>query len=238
SYTYFTWRNSAGELRAYLTELTTTEVREYMRPNFFANTPDILHEYLQTGGRPAFEVRLILAATLSASYGIYSGFELCENVPVRPGSEEYLDSEKYQLRPRDWEGAEAEGRSLAPYLTRLNEIRREHPALQRLRNITFHHPDDQAFIVYSKREPSRVPGEHDDPGDPGDIVIVVINLDPHAARESIVHLDMPALGMDWHDHFAVHDEISGHTWRWGEHNYVRLDPADEPAHVLTVRRTQ
>jgi starch synthase (maltosyl-transferring) len=234
SYTYFTWRTEKWELEQYLHELAY-ETSPMLRPNFFVNTPDILHAYLQYGGPAAFRIRAALAATSSPSWGVYAGYELFEHVAVRPGSEEYLDSEKYQLRPRDWEGAEAEGRSLAPYLTRLNEIRREHPALQRLRNITFHHPDDQAFIAYSKREPSRVPGEHDDLGD---LVIVVINLDPHAARETIVHLDMPGLGMDWHDHFAVHDEISGHTWRWGEHNYVRLDPADEPAHVLTVRRTQ
>ena len=224
SYTYFTWRTEKWEIEQYLLELAY-ETSPVLRPNFFVNTPDILHAYLQYGGPAAFKVRAALAATSSPSWGVYAGYELFEHVAVRPGSEEYLDSEKYQLRPRDWERAEAEGWSLAPYLTRLNELRREHPALQRLRNVTIHSPDDQAFVAYSKRE-----------GD--DIVIVVINLDPHATRETTVHLDMPELGMDWHDTFVVHDEITGQSWHWGEHNYVRLDPAHEPAHVLTVKRTQ
>ncbi len=223
SYTYFTWRTEKWELEQYLHELAY-ETSPVLRPNFFVNTPDILHSFLQYGGPAAFKIRAALAATSSPSWGVYAGFELYEHVAVRPGSEEYLDSEKYQLRPRDWERAEAEGWSLAPYITRLNEIRREHPALQRLRNISVHHPDDQAFLAYSKRE-----------GD--DVVIVVLNLDPHAARETMVQLDMPALGLDWHDTFVVHDEITGQSWRWGEHNYVRLDPTYEPAHVLAVRRT-
>jgi starch synthase (maltosyl-transferring) len=222
SYTYFTWRNERHELEDYLHELAY-ETSPVLRPNFFVNTPDILHAFLQYGGPAAFRIRATLAATSSPSWGVYAGFELFEHVAVRPGSEEYLDSEKYQLRPRDWDRAEAEGRSLAPYLTRLNEIRREHPALRLLRNITIHQPEDDAVLAYSKRA-----GE--------DVVIVVVNLDPHAARETIVHLDMPALGLDWHDTFVVHDAITGQTWRWGEHSYVRLDPAHEPAHVLSVRR--
>jgi starch synthase (maltosyl-transferring) len=141
---------------------------------------------------------------------------------VRPGSEEYLDSEKYQIRIRDWDAAVAEGRSLAPYLTRLNEVRREHRALQRLRNVTVHGSDDENILVFSKQAED-------------DTVIVVINLDPHATRETMVHLDLPALGFDWADRFPVHDEITGDEWEWGQHNYVRLDPAVEPAHVLTVR---
>ena len=149
SYTYFTWRNSADELREYLTELTRTEAREYLRPNFFANTPDILHEYLQTGGRPAFEVRLILAATLSASYGIYSGFELCENVPARPGSEEYLHSEKYEIRPRDWNQAG----NLNALITRVNRIRREYAALQVNGTLAFHGTDNPALLWFSKSAP-------------------------------------------------------------------------------------
>jgi starch synthase (maltosyl-transferring) len=233
SYTYFTWRTEKWELEQYLHELSH-ETSHLLRPNFFVNTPDILHAYLQYGGPAAFKIRAALAATSSPSWGVYAGFELFEHVAARPGSEEYLDSEKYQLRPRDWERAEAEGRSLAPYITRLNEIRREHPALQRLRNITFHHPDDQAFLAYSKH----ADGDPDDPNAADDTVIVVLNLDPHATRETTVHLDMPGLGLDWHDTFVVHDEITGQTWRWGEHNYVRLDPSHEPAHVLTVRRTQ
>jgi starch synthase (maltosyl-transferring) len=194
-----------------------------MRPNFFVNTPDILHAYLQYGGPAAFKVRATLAATSSPSWGVYAGFELFEHVAVKPGSEEYLDSEKYQIRIRDWEAAAAEGRTLAPYLTRLNQVRRDHPALHLLRNVTIHGSDDENVLVYSKH--------HDD-----DLVIVVINLDPHATRETMVHLDLPALGMEWHDTFLVHDELSGQNWSWGQHNYVRLDPGHEPAHVLTARR--
>jgi starch synthase (maltosyl-transferring) len=153
---------------------------------------------------------------------VYAGYELFEHVAVRPGSEEYLDSEKYQIRIRDWDGAAAEGRTLAPYLTRLNEIRRDHPALQLLRNTVIHHSDDENVLVFSK--------SHGD-----DVVITVVNLDPHATRETMIHLDLPALGRHWGDTFAVHDEITGADWSWGQHNYVRLDPGYEPAHVLTVR---
>jgi starch synthase (maltosyl-transferring) len=148
-------------------------------------------------------------------------------VAVKPGSEEYLDSEKYQIRIRDWDAAETEGRTLAPYLTRLNEVRRAHPALQLLRNLTVHPTDDDHVLAFSKRATDA------DGGD--DIVIVVINLDPHATRETMVHLDMSALGLDWNDSFVVDDEITGDTWTWGEHDYVRLDPGVEPAHVLSVR---
>lgn len=226
SYTYFTWRNARGEIEDYLREVSS-ESDSVMRPNFFVNTPDILHEYLQYGGPAAFKIRAALAATSVPSWGVYAGYELFEHVALRPGSEEYLDTEKFQIRIRDWDAAEAEGRSLAPYLTRLNEVRREHVALQRLRNITIHAADDENVLVYSKRAQT-------DGG--GDVVIVVINLDPHAARETMVHLDMPALGMDWSDHFVVHDEITGADYTWGEHDYVRLDPGHEPAHVLSVRR--
>jgi starch synthase (maltosyl-transferring) len=145
-------------------------------------------------------------------------------VAVRPGSEEYLDSEKYQVRIRDWDAAEKDDRTLAPYLTTLNAVRRAHPALQQLRNIVIHSSDDENVLVFSKQT-----------GD--DLVLVVINLDPHGARETMVHLDLPALGLDWHDSLAVHDEITGQDWHWSQHNYVRLDPGVEPAHLLTVRRT-
>ena len=148
SYTYFTWRNARGEIEDYLRELAH-ETDHLMRPNFFVNTPDILHAYLQYGGPAAFKIRATLAATSSPSWGVYAGFELFEHVAVKPGSEEYLDSEKYQIRVRDWEGAAAEGRTLAPYLKRLNEVRREHPALQLLRNITIHSSDDDNVLVYS-----------------------------------------------------------------------------------------
>jgi len=222
SYTYFTWRNAKWELEAYLTELAH-ETSHVMRPNLFVNTPDILHEYLQYGGPAAFKIRAAVAATGSPTWGVYAGFELFEHVAVRPGSEEYLDSEKYQLRPRDWDAATAEGRTLAPYLTRLNEIRRAHPALQQLRDLTLHASEDESILVFSKTA-----------GD--DTVIVVVNVDPHAVRETTVHLNMPALGYDWHEHVVVHDQITDATWTWGEHNYVRLDPYVEPAHILVVRR--
>ena len=161
---------------------------------------------------------------------MYAGFELFEHVAVKPGSEEYLDSEKSQIRIRDWDDAEAEGRSLAPYLTRLNEIRREHRSLQLLRNLRVHSSDDDCVLVYSKAFAGRATGEADD------IVIVVVNVDPHGTRETMVHLDLPSLGMDWGDSFQVHDEITGETWTWTAHNYVRLDPSYEPAHILSVRR--
>jgi len=227
SYTYFTWRNSKYELESYMLELSK-ETAHFFRPNFFVNTPDILHAFLQYGGPPAFKIRAALAATLSPSWGVYSGYELLEHVAVRPGSEEYLDSEKYQCRPRDYAAAEREGRSLAPYLTKLNQIRRRHPALHQLRNLSFHSIDSDAMIIYSKRLPR--------PDGSDDTVLVVVNLDPHGSREATTSLDMPALGFDWPDRFVVRDEITGEAFVWGQHNYVRLDPFHEPAHVLTVHR--
>jgi starch synthase (maltosyl-transferring) len=240
SYTYFTWRTAKWEIEDYLREVSH-ETDHVMRPNFFVNTPDILHAYLQYGGPPAFKVRAVLAATGSPNWGVYAGYELYEHVAVRPGSEEYLDSEKFQIRVRDWAGAEAEGRTLAPYLARLNAVRRAHPALQQLRNVVVHSSDDENVLVFSKQTgggglvtPARA-GSSTDGED--DLVIVVINLDPHSTRETVVHLDLPALGLDWHDSIAVHDELSGQDWHWGQNNYVRLDPSVEPAHLLTVRRT-
>jgi len=228
SYTYFTWRNAKWELESYLNEVSH-ETADLMRPNFFVNTPDILTEYLQYGGPAAFKIRAAIAATSSPSWGVYAGYELYEHVAVRPGSEEYLNSEKYQYRPRDWDGAESAERSLAPYLTGLNDIRQRHRALQFLRNITIHSTDDDAVLAYSKRWPGS-------DGSADDIVIVVANLDPHGARETMVNLNMPELGFDWHETFVVADEITGAEWRWGEHNYVRLDPSTEPVHILAVRR--
>ncbi len=225
SYTYFTWRTARWEIADYLQEVSH-ETSAVLRPNFFVNTPDILHAFLQYGGPPAFKIRAALAATSSPSWGVYAGYELYEHVAVKPGSEEYLDSEKYQIRIRDWEGAAERGETLAPYLTRLNEIREAHPALQRLRNLHVHSSDDDAVLVYSKQEGT---GPH------SDTVVVVINLDPYAAHTTTAHLDLPALGMEWHDRFVVHDEITGQDWEWGAHNYVHLDPHHEPAHVLTVR---
>ena len=221
SYTYFTWRNAKRELEDYLTELSH-ESDHVLRPNFFVNTPDILHAYLQYGGPAAFKIRATIAATASPSWGVYAGFELFEHVAVRPGSEEYLDSEKYQIRIRDWEAAEREGRSLAPYLTRLNAIRRAHPALHLLRNLTVHRSEDDSVLVFSKAA-----------GD--DVVIVVVNLDPHGTRETMVDLDLTALGLTPGESFHVHDTLSGEDWTWTDRNYVRLDPAAEPAHILVAR---
>src|SRR5215469_3431637 len=195
----------------------------YMRPNFFANTPDILNEYLQHGGPPAFRVRAVLAALLSPSWGIYSGYELCENTPLRPGSEEYLDSEKYAYRLRDWCQAEQGPAGIAPFITRLNMIRRGHPALHWLRNLRFHHVDQPEMICFSKRSAADA-----------DTVLAVVNLDPHQPREATVWLDMPALGVDYRSQLVVTDELSGESYRWGQVNYVRLDPATAPAHIFTV----
>ena len=225
SYTYFTWRNAKWDLEPYLYELSH-ESSHLLRPNLFVNTPDILTEYLQYGGPAAFRIRATIAATASPSWGVYSGFELYEHVAVRPGSEEYLDSEKYQIRIRDWD--QAATWSLAPYLTKLNEIRREHPALQHLRNLSLHGSDNDQIICWSKR--------HVTPDGREDLVIVVVSLDPHNVRESILHLDMPALGLDWHEMLNVRDILTDQTWQWGQHVYVRLDPAQEPAHILTVRK--
>jgi starch synthase (maltosyl-transferring) len=222
SYTYFTWRNNAAEITEYLLELAGPAAA-YMRPNFFTNTPDILHEYLQQGGPPAFKIRAVLAAMLSPSWGIYSGYELCENAPIRPGSEEYLNSEKYAYRPRDWAEAEIAPHGIAPYIRQLNAIRKAHPALHWLRNLRFHHVDQPDLICFSKRLPPD-----------GDTVLVVVNLDPHQPHEATVWLDLAALGMDGHAGFVVTDELSGESYRWSQANYVRLDPATEPAHIFSV----
>ncbi|MGH3655598.1 MAG: alpha-1,4-glucan--maltose-1-phosphate maltosyltransferase [Micromonosporaceae bacterium] len=220
SYTYFTWRTSKQELTDYCGELIDALV--HMRPNFWVNTPDILHATLQHGGPPMFKIRAALASLLTPSWGVYSGYELYEHV-ARPGSEEYLDNEKYQLRPRDWAAAEREGRSLAPYLTRLNQIRRDNPALHWMRNLRFHRIDNDALLCWSKRH-----------GD--NIVLVICSLDPHNVHWGNTHLTMPELGFDWHERFNVRDEITGATYDWGEHNTVRLDPHHEPAHVFTIHR--
>ena len=220
SYTYFTWRNTRAELEEYLTELTTTEQAEYLRPNFFANTPDILHEYLQTGGRAAFKVRAALAATLSPTYGIYSGYELLENVPVRPGSEEYLDSEKYEIKVRDWNRPG----NISGYLALLNRARRENPALQLYRNLRFHNPDNPNIIAYSKVTP-----------DFSNRILVVANLDPFLTHEATVWLDLAALGLHDESRYVVHDLITGARWEWfGRANYVRLDPHVEPVHLFRL----
>jgi starch synthase (maltosyl-transferring) len=225
SYTYFTWRNTKPELELYLTELSH-ETSDVLRPNFFTNTQDILHAFLQQGGPPAFKIRAVLAATGSPTWGVYSGYELFENIPLRPGSEEYLDSEKYQYRPRDYAAAEAAGRSLAGYITTLNRIRREHVALQRLRNLHLHSADNTQILTYSKQVVT---------DDATDTILVVVNLNPFNVSEATVALDMPALGVDWAAQLDVTDLISGARYTFGQYNYVRLDPHVEPAHIFLVQ---
>ena len=221
SYSYFTWRTAKWELEEFGREIA--QHADYARPNLFVNTPDILHESLQHGGPGMFAIRAVLAATMGTSWGVYSGYELFDNTPVRPGSEEYLDSEKYEMRPRDFARALAEGRSLEPFLTRLNEIRRLHPALCQLRTIRFHHVDNDALVAYSKFDPVS-----------GDTVLVVVTLNPFGAEQGTVWLDMGALGMAPYDRFWVRDEISGEEYQWGQSNYVRLEPAKAVAHVLNM----
>jgi starch synthase (maltosyl-transferring) len=220
SYTYFTWRNTKPELEGYARDIAAAA--DYMRPNFFVNTPDILHDYLVHGGPAAFAIRAVLAATLAPSWGIYSGFELFEHLNLRPGSEEYLDSEKYQLRPRDFAAAIADGRSLAPLIARLNRIRRENPALHQLRTLWVHHTDNDDVLAYSKRDPAT-----------GQVVLVVCTVNPHEVREATVTVDLDELGADPAG-FAVRDLLSGATYQWAEHNYVRLDPLAQPAHLFVV----
>jgi starch synthase (maltosyl-transferring) len=213
SYTYFTWKNHKWEIEEYLSELAHTEEAEYFRPNFFANTPDILTDYLAEGGPPAFPIRLILAATLSPSYGIYSGYESFENVPVREGSEEYLDSEKYEARERALDGP------LLPVIQRLNAARRENPALHHLSNVTFLETENDSLVAYAKRTGSN-------------IVVVVVNIDPHQTQEgvAVVPADLgtpPA--------FSVHDVLADERYQWRiGHNYVRLEPGVRQAHVMRV----
>ena len=231
SYTYYAWRNARWELQEYCTELAGPAAT-YMRPSFWPTTHDILTPYMQFGGLAAWKLRAALAATLVPTYGIYAGYELVEHV-ARPGAEEQIDNEKYQFKDRRWadyeKGGPKEGQSLAPYLTRINEIRAAHPALRWLRNLRFHHVDDDNIMCFSK---SRVL-----PDGQIDTIIVVANLDPHSTRSSMVRLNMPALGMGYHDSFVAHDLITDATWQWWEHNYVRLGPEGEPVHIIHVRRS-
>jgi len=224
SYTYFTWRTTKQEITDFALEHAARA--DEARPNLFVNTPDILHASLQQGGRGMFAIRAALAATLSPSWGVYSGYELYENEAVRPGSEEYLDSEKYQLRPRDFEAALATGNSLQPWLTRLNEIRRSHRALRQLRELHFHYVDNDQLIAYSKNDPIS-----------GDMVICVVTLDPGNVQHGVLWLNLPALGMQWSNRFEVFDEVSGETYEWGQTNYVRLEPWRRVCHILRLVRT-
>lgn len=221
SYTYFTWKTTKWELEEFGRELA--DRADEARPNLFVNTPDILHGSLQYGGPGMFALRAALAATLAPTWGVYSGYELYEHIAVADGSEEYLHSEKYELRPRDYKAAASRGESLEPWITSLNEIRRRHPALQQLRNIHFHHVDNPALIAYAKIDPVT-----------GDRVIVVINLNPYGTESSTLWLDLPALGYEWHDRFPVRDEVTGHEYHWGQANYVQLEPWHQVAHILAL----
>jgi starch synthase (maltosyl-transferring) len=223
SYTYFTWRNTKQELTDYFTELTQTDVREYFRPSLWPNTPDILHEYLQVGGRPAFMVRFILAATLGSSYGIYGpAFELCEHIPLRPGSEEYMNSEKYELKHRDLGSLV----SLRDLISKVNAIRNDNPALRRNRNLRFHDIDNPALICYSKATDDR-----------SNVILTVVNLDCFNTQTGWANLDLASLGLDAEHAFQVHDLLGDARYLWqGPRNYVALTPGSAPAHIFRIRR--
>ena len=221
SYTYFTWRTAKWELEQYLTELTTGPTADYMRPNFWPNTPDILSGPLRRGGEAAFKIRLLLAATLSPSYGVYSGYELMENEPASETNEEYFESEKYEIKQRNW----SDPRSLAPWITTVNRFRCDHPALHRLRNLRFVGSDNDRVMAYAKLSE-----------DGSDVVICAVSLDPDNVQEATLSLDLVALGLDPSSPFGVVDAFTGKTFTWGSHPYVRLDPS-EPAHLLAVVRS-
>ena len=223
SYTYFTWR--AGQygpegLRTYVEELAHGPLADYMRPNFWPNTPDILAGPLRGGPPSAFALRYVLASTLTPSYGVYSGYELCENAPASPDNEEYLGSEKYEIKERDF----SRPGSLAPFFTTMNSVRRRHPAFARLRSVRFHGSDNPNVIVYSKAS-----------DDGSDVVLVIVTLDPHATQEATLDLDPVALGLPLGEAFEVYDELSEETYTWGRHPYVKFEPWRRVAHVLDVR---
>ena len=221
SYTYFTWRNTKAELTEYLTELTQTEMRDFFCGNLWPNTPDILPPILQDGGRPAFMFRAVLAATLSTVYGIYSGYELCENEAL-PGREEYLDSEKYQFKERDWN---APG-NIKDWITRLNQIRRENRALHFYDNLRFYHADNDAILFYGKMTPARE-----------NIILVVVNLDPHGKQHSYIDVPIAEFGSMDGETYQVHDLLTDARYIWhGRRNYVELDPEIQPAHIFKIRR--
>jgi len=221
SYTYFTWRNTKHELTEYLTELTQTEMRDYYRGNFFTNTPDILPFFLQSSGRPGFKIRAVLAATLSSSYGIYNGFELCENRALK-GREEYADSEKYEYKVWDWDRPG----NIKDLITTINRARAQHKALQGYDNLRFYRADNDDILAYSKTDPGT-----------DDSILVVVNLNPHEVRDCLVHIDPWDFGLGEHDSYVVHDLITGNRWTWhGRTNYVRLDPHVEPAHLFVIEK--
>ena len=221
SYTYFTWRNSKHELTEYFTELTQSDMRDYFRGNLFTNTPDILPVYLQHGGRPAFMIRSVLAATLSTVYGIYSGFELCENAAL-PEREEYLDSEKYQFKGRDWN---APG-NIKDLVTKLNKIRHENRALHEYDNLKFYNAESEHILFYGKMTPAR-----------DNIILVAVNLDPYQTHTAHLHVPVDEFGFSEEDTYQVHDLITDQRYLWqGSRNYIELNPHTQPAHILRIRR--
>lgn len=222
SYTYFTWRTTKYELTEYSNEVARQSA-DYFRPNFWVNTPDILPFHLQSGNPAIFAQRAVLASTLTPSWGMYAGYELYEHQPLAQGREEYLDSEKYEIRVRDWDLASKRGLTLAPFVTQLNAIRKAHPALQRLRNLRFHPTDSEQIIAYSKREGN-------------DLILVVVNLDPQYAQETTIHWNYDDLGITT-ENFAVKDLLDQSTYTWGPHTYVRLNPSrpdGKVAHICQV----
>ena len=223
SYTYFTWRVTKHELMEYGREVSQ-HTSAFFRPNFWVNTPDILPFHLQNGNPAVFALRAVLAATMAPSWGMYAGYELYEHIPIAEGKEEYRDSEKYEIKVRDWAGAAKKGITLAPFVTQLNKIRKDNVALQRLRNLYFHDTDSDQIIAYSKRE-----------GD--NLILVVVNLDGFHARETTIHWDMWALGLD-KENFEVTDLLDNSVYNWGKDTFVRLDPArpyGKVAHIARVR---
>ncbi|MGI8775861.1 MAG: alpha-1,4-glucan--maltose-1-phosphate maltosyltransferase [Acidimicrobiales bacterium] len=221
SYTYFTWRTGKVELAEYLVEVSTGPKADYMRPNFWPNTPDILAVPLRNGPPTVFALRLVLAATMVPSYGIYSGYELCENDPASIANEEYLFSEKYEIKQRDW----TTENSLAPLVTRLNHIRRAHPCLAQLPNVAVHPTNSGDLLAWSRWTDDR-----------SDVVLVVVNLDPYAPHDDTLSIDLELLDLPWDAPFEAYDELTGTTYTWhGPHPYIRLDPAVQPAHVLVLR---
>ena len=222
SYTYFTWRTSKSELTEYGREVAQ-QTSAFFRPNFWVNTPDINPFHLQSGNPAMFALRAVLASTLSPSWGMYAGYEIYEHRPFKEGGEEYLDSEKYEIKVRDWDGATKKGLTLAPFITQLNAIRKANPALHQLRNLVFHNTESEAIIAYSKRE-----GKN--------LVLVVVNLDPSFAQGTIVHWDMNALGLE--GTFAVKDLLDGKSFDWSEHQFIQLDPTrpvGKVAHICQVK---
>ena len=222
SYTYFTWRTSKSELTEYGREVAQ-QTSAFFRPNFWVNTPDINPFHLQSGNPAMFALRAVLASTLTPSWGMYAGYEIYEHRPFKEGGEEYLDSEKYEIKIRDWDGAAKKGLTLAPFITQLNAIRKANPALHQLRNLVFHNTESEAIIAYSKRE-----GKN--------LILVVVNLDPSFAQGTIVHWDMNALGLE--GTFAVKDLLDGKSFDWSEHQFIQLDPTrpvGKVAHICQVK---